>query len=99
MAIAVYFHETGMTLDAFNESHRRLSALGTAGDAPPGRIHHSCFGDDGDLRVFQVWDSVEAFQAFGATLMPILAELGLDPGRPDIENLHRLEQSSASQTD
>jgi len=99
MAIALYFHETGMTLHPCNESHRRLGALGAAGDAPPDRIHHSCFGDDGELRVFQVWDSVESFQAFGATLVPILAELGLDPGRPDIEELHRLEQSSVSQTD
>ena len=98
MAIAVYFHETRMTLDAFNESHRRLIALGTTGDAPPGRIHHSCFGNDDGLRVVQVWDSVESFQAFGATFVPVLAELGLDPGRPDIEELHRLEQSSASQT-
>jgi|NGEPerStandDraft_6_1074524.scaffolds.fasta_scaffold01493_7 hypothetical protein len=96
--IAVYFHQKGMTLDKFNESHRRLSVEGATADAPPGRIHHSCFGDDGSLMVFQVWDSLDSFQKFGETLMPILAELGIDPGVPDVMALHRLEQTTASQT-
>jgi hypothetical protein len=88
MAITVYFHAKGMTLDQFKESHRRLDAVGTAAAAPPGRLHHSCFGDDGDLMVYQVWESPESFQAFG----------GIDPGEPSIMALHRLEQTSASQT-
>jgi len=96
MAIAVYFHPKSMTLEKFNESHRRLSAAG-AGE-PAGRIHHSCFGDDTDLAVYQVWESPETFEAFGATLMSILAEVGIDPGVPSIMALHRLEQTSASQT-
>jgi hypothetical protein len=87
-----------MTLDQFNESHRLLSAAGPAAAAPPGRLHHSCFGEDGDLMVYQVWDSAESFQAFGETLMPILAKLGINPGEPSIMALHRLEQTSASQT-
>jgi hypothetical protein len=98
MAIAVYFHPKGMTLDQFNDSHRLLSAAGPAAAAPAGRIHHSCFGDDGDLTVYQIWESPESFQAFGATLMPILTEVGIDPGEPSIMALHRLEQTSDSQT-
>ncbi|HYA69034.1 MAG TPA: hypothetical protein VED63_09910 [Acidimicrobiales bacterium] len=97
MAIAVHFHPKGMTLDQFNESHRRLDAAGAAA-ASPGRLHHSCFGDDGDLMVFQVWESMEAFEAFGATLMPILAEVGIDPGEPSVMAVHRFEQTTASQT-
>jgi hypothetical protein len=42
MAIAVYFHPKGMTLEQFKESHRRLGDA--AAGAPLGRIHHSCFG-------------------------------------------------------
>jgi len=92
MAIAVYFHPKGMTLEQFNETHRRLADVGAA--EPPGRIHHSCFGDDGDLSVYDVWTSAEEFQAFGATLMPILAEIGIDPGEPSIMAIHRLDQIS-----
>jgi hypothetical protein len=90
MAIAVYFHPKGMTLDKFEETHRRLQEAGAA--EPEGRIHHSCFGDDGDLMVYDIWTSPETFEAFGATLMPILAEIGIDAGEPAIMTLHRLEQ-------
>jgi hypothetical protein len=79
-----------MTLEQFKESHRRLDEAG-AGD-PKGRIHHSCFGQDGDLMVYDVWESPEAFDAFGQTLMPILSEIGIDPGEPAIMPIYRLSQ-------
>ena len=95
VAIAVYFHPKGMTLDQFNETHRRLADAGAA--EPEGRIHHSCFGDDGELMVYDIWESPETFQAFGQTMMPILAEVGVDAGEPSIMAVHRLDQTSASQ--
>jgi hypothetical protein len=79
-----------MTLAKFNESHHCVDAAGAA--TPPGRIHHSCSGDDGDLTVYQVWESPESFEAFSAALMPTLAEVGIDPDEPSIMELHRLEQ-------
>jgi hypothetical protein len=90
MAIAVYFHPKAMTLDKFEETHRRLAEVGQA--QPAGRIHHSCFGEDGDLMVYDIWESPAAFEAFGATLMPILEAAGLDAGEPSVMPLHRLEQ-------
>jgi hypothetical protein len=93
MAIAVYFHPRSMTLDQFQETHARLADAGAA--EPEGRLHHSCFGDDGDLIVYDVWVSPEAFEAFGATLMPILDEVGIDAGEPAIMPIHRLQQESA----
>ena len=95
MAIAVYFHPNKMTLEQFHETHRRLDAAGAA--EPKGRIHHSCFGEDGDLMVYDIWESPQTFEAFGATLMPILAEVGVDAGDPAIMPIHRLTQSDASQ--
>jgi len=95
MAIAVYFHPTGMTFKEFQESHRRLDDAG-AGN-PSGRMHHSCFGDDGNLMIYDVWESSEKFEAFGKILMPILAEIGIDPGEPAIMPLHRLNQVAADQ--
>ena len=91
MAIAVYFHPKGMTLESFEEAHRRLSEAGVA--QPEGQIHHSCFGEDGDLMVYDIWESPESFEAFGKELMPILAEVGVDPGEPAIMPLHKLIQS------
>jgi hypothetical protein len=93
MAIAVYFHPKAMTLGKLEETHARLADAGAA--HPPGRIHHSCFGEDGDLMVFDIWESPEAFEAFGQTLMPILEQVGIDAGEPSVMAIHRLEQTSS----
>lgn len=45
-----------------------------------GLDYEICFGEPGNLKVSQVWDSQEQLDAFGARLMPILAELGIEPG-------------------
>lgn len=90
MAIAVYFHPKNMTLAQFNEVHRLLEESGK--DDPSNRIHHSCIGEDGDLMVYDIWESAEAFQAFGEVLMPLVAKIGLDVGEPAIMPIHRLEQ-------
>lgn len=94
MAIAVYFHPKGMTLEQFEETHRRLSEAGMA--EPAGRLHHSCFGEDGDLMVYDIWDSPESFEAFGAVLMPILDAVRIDAGEPAVMPVHRLQQDSVA---
>lgn len=93
MAIAAYFHPKNMTLAQFNDIHKRLDAAGEGGNRH--RIHHSCFGEDGDLMVYDVWDSPEAFEEFGRVLMPILAEVGVDPGEPAVMPVHKLLQDGA----
>jgi hypothetical protein len=40
--------------------------------------------------VFDVWDSQEAFEAFGETLLPIMAALGADPGQPQVSTVHNI---------
>jgi hypothetical protein len=40
--------------------------------------------------VFDVWESEELFQAFGGVLMPILEELGVDAGEPQIAPVHNV---------
>jgi len=37
-----------------------------------------------------VRDSQEQLDAFGARLGPILAELGIDPGEPEIVQIHNI---------
>ena len=48
--------------------------------------------------VYDLWESPEIFQAFGSTLMPILADIGVDPGEPAVLAIHRLQQTSARAT-
>ena len=94
MAIGVYFHPKGMTLEQFNEVHRLLQESGKGEQSA--RIHHSCFGEDGDLMVFDIWESAEAFQAFGEVLQPLVAKVGIDIGEPTVMPVHRLEQTARS---
>ncbi|HVT64892.1 MAG TPA: hypothetical protein VHD81_07050 [Mycobacteriales bacterium] len=94
MALAAYFHPEGMTLAQFSEIHAKLEAAGEGKNSH--RLHHSCFGTDGDLMIYDIWDSEDAFQAFGAKLMPMLAEMGITV-EPHVMPLHKLLQYDADQ--
>ena len=72
MSIVVRFTPTGLTAEQYDETIR--AARGARGPPPDGLDYHVCFGSDGNLRVSEIWDSQEQFEAFGAPLMPILAE-------------------------
>lgn len=88
MAIGIYFAAQGMTPDKYDDVIQKLQDAGQG--APAGRTYHAAFKGDGGLQVFDVWDSQESFDAFGETLMPILAEAGIDPGRPMISPVHNI---------
>jgi hypothetical protein len=88
MALAIYFHPKSLSAAQYDEAIRELDAAGAG--HPAGRTHHSCFGPDGDLMVYEVWDSRQAFEAYGSVLMPILGKAGIDPGTPDVMPLHNL---------
>lgn len=86
MAYAVSFKPTSMDARGYDEVIRRLEAAGAG--APAGRLYHICHGEGSDLRVMDIWESMETFESFGQTLMPLLEELGIDPGTPEIRPLH-----------
>ena len=88
MALAMYFNPESMTAAQYDQVIGKLEAAGAA--SPAGRLHHSSFGASDHLMVFDIWDSEENFAAFGETLMPILAEVGVDPGEPDVMPLHNM---------
>lgn len=77
-----------MSADKYDEVLTRLEAAGQG--SPAGRTYHVAFPGENGLEVIDVWDSQETFDAFGATLMPILGELGIDPGQPMISPVHNV---------
>ena len=86
MPFVVRFTPAGMPTTKYDEIIRRLEAAGAG--APKGRLYHVAFGDPNALRVSDVWDTHENFEAFGATLMPILQEVGVDPGAPEFIDVY-----------
>jgi hypothetical protein len=90
MAIAVYFHPESVNTAQYEDVMKRLDAAGVG--SPAGRQHHSSFGPPDHIMVYEVWDSPESFEKFGETLMPILGEVGIDPGQPEVMPLHNMVQ-------
>ena len=88
MAIGVYFSPAAMSAAKYDECIKLLKKAG-AGN-PPGRSYHASFGQDDHLMVFDVWSSQAAFDKFGKTLMPILQQIGLDPGTPTVMPMHKV---------
>lgn len=88
MSVLIRFAPASLTAEQYDESVRRLQE---GGDFPPeGMQLHVCFGSDDNLRVSEVWDSEEQLQAFGERLMPVLADIGIEPGEPELLEVHNL---------
>jgi hypothetical protein len=86
MALGFYFKPQSFSKETYDEGLRRLEQAGAAN--PPGRTYHFAWvGQDG-VEVFDVWESQEAFDKFGETLVPIMTELGADPGEPAVMEIH-----------
>jgi len=54
-----------------------------------------CFGSGDQMKVSLLFDSQEDLDAFGARLQPILSEMGVNPGEPDIVEVHHVIRRSA----
>ncbi len=88
MSIVVRFNPTNLTTEKYDESTRQLEKA-DVGFPPDGLDYHICFGSDGKMRVSEIWDSREQFEAFGEKLMPILADAGIEfSGEPEIFEVH-----------
>jgi hypothetical protein len=82
MALGFYFAPSSFTKARYDDALKRLEAAGAG--APAGRLYHVALEADDLIQVFDIWDSQESFEAFGKTLVPIMTELGADPGKPQV---------------
>jgi len=78
-----------VTLEQYDETIRRLEKSGDW--LPEGLESHVAFKSNGNLRVSEIWNSREQFEAFGKRLMPILAGAGIQfANPPDIFEVHNI---------
>ena len=88
MSILVRFTPTAVTTRQYDESIRRIKETG---DWPPdGLEYHVAFGSDRNLRVSEIWDTREQWEEFGKRLMPLLADIGIEPGEPELLEIHNI---------
>ena len=90
MPIALHFQPTGFSVADYDEAIRRLDEAGAGFGNVPGRTFHCAMEVDGQIEVFDVWESREQFDKFGETLVPIMAELGANPGEPMVAEIHNV---------
>ena len=93
MSVLVRFEPSSqVTTEQYDETLRRLE---DSGDWPPdGLDYHVCFLVDGNVRVSEIWDSQEQAAAFGERLMPLLSDVGIDPGEPTLLEIHNIVRRS-----
>ena len=90
MAISIYVNPASLTAAQYDDIGGRLDAAGAG--KPAGRLYHACFGSGDKLQIFEIWESQQASDKLRETLMPILQEVGLDPGQLMVEPVHNLIQ-------
>ena len=69
--------------------------LGLGDAAPPGAmVHIAAIGDDGLMRVIEVWESRDQAEAFAEKVIEARTEIGIAPVRPQIQYLevHKIAQ-------
>ena len=87
MAIIAMFDVTGATAQKYDEAVRRLTAMGER--VPDGRLYHVCYGNKDSLQVIEVFESPANLEAFGAKLMPLLQEIGIQ-AKPTVFEVHNI---------
>ncbi|MGH9423832.1 MAG: hypothetical protein ACRD3J_27905 [Thermoanaerobaculia bacterium] len=87
MAIVAMFEVNGATAEKYDEIIRRLTEIGER--VPDGQLYHVCYGDRDRLQVIDVFESYTKLEAFGAKLMPILREMGID-AKPKVAEVYNI---------
>lgn len=77
------------TTEQYDEVMRRVEE---SGEMPAdGFEYHVAFVSDGQLIVSEVWSSRQQLEAFGARIMPLLADVTLEhSGQPEIFEVHNI---------
>jgi hypothetical protein len=88
VSVLIRFAPPSLTAEQYDEVVRRLTEAGVF--PAEGLDYEICFGSEGNLKVSQVWDSKEQLAAFGEQLKPILADVGVTPGEPEVVEVHNI---------
>lgn len=88
MSLLARFAPPSMTAEQYDAIVARLYEEGI--HPAPGLELEVCFGSGDQMKVSLLFDSQEEFEAFGALLQPVLADMGMDPGHPEVVEVHNV---------
>ena len=85
--VVVIFNAPNLTADNYDKIWDELRAAGQS--SPKGLISHVGFArPEGGWSVVDIWESEDAFNEFGKTLMPIAQKLGFNVPPPKAVPAH-----------
>ena len=88
MSMLVRFSPPSMTVDQYDAILERIYKECIHPDL--GLELQLCFGSGSQMKVFLLFDSKEHLEAFGAKIGSVLSEMGIDPGEPEVIELHNV---------
>jgi hypothetical protein len=88
LSLLIRFSPPSLTAEQYDTVVRRLTDEGIL--PADGLNYEVCFGSGDQLKVSQVWDSKEQMDAFGARLTTMLAKHGINPGEPEVLEVHNI---------
>jgi hypothetical protein len=80
--VVALFNVVGYTTEQFSQVIKELEAAGKLKD--PAYIHRVVAQQTDGLLIIDVWESEEALNEFGETLVPLLIKNGVTPARPTV---------------
>ena len=87
--LARFTASRNVTTEQYDECIRRLEKSGDW--LPEGLEYHVAFWSNGNLRVSEIWDSREKFDASVERLMPVLKDVGIElTGEPETLEIHNI---------
>jgi hypothetical protein len=90
--VVAIFQSPSFTQEKYEKTVAKVSGGKSRVESPSdwpveGLLAHIAGQGENGFRVVDVWESEEAFNRFGETLMPILEEIGVE-GRPEVYPTH-----------
>jgi hypothetical protein len=84
MAVAIEMRFRGATLEQYDEVMRLMSLSDGTRPSPPGALFHWAAATDDGIRVVDVWETQEQFDAFAQTeIGPYSQQVGI-PAPPEV---------------
>jgi quinol monooxygenase YgiN len=98
MAIGVLFDMPGVTRAQYEELNEQMFGTTQPDEPPEGLIIHTAGAIPGGWRVFDAWESRDAFDRFiQEQVMPAAEALGMPPmGEPQVYELHNMLMAQKS---
>lgn len=84
MPVAVHITPQKMSRQ---EYETMISDLESSGSPPNGRLYHAAYGDE-SVRMFEVWESEEQFNAHRDRMFSQLQAAGVDAGSVEVHPVH-----------